>query len=156
MTLTFYAGSGSPPTWRVWLTLEHKAIPYDLKMLSFQAGDLKKPEFLALNPRGKVPTLADGDFALFESSAICEYLEDRYPDRPLRPTDLRQRAVVRRLSAEAQLYVGEFGEAYFDLTLFGDTTGSPADIARARTAFASELARWESLIAGEYLAGALS
>jgi len=42
--LTFYYGSGSPYAWRVWLALEHKAIAYELKMISFSAGDLKKPE----------------------------------------------------------------------------------------------------------------
>ena len=46
MANTFYCGSGSPFAWKVWLVLEHKKLAYDLKVLSFQAGDLKKPEFL--------------------------------------------------------------------------------------------------------------
>jgi glutathione S-transferase len=156
MALTLFAGSGSPPTWRVWLTLEHKAVPYELKMLSFQDGDVRKPDFLALNPRGKVPTLVDDGFAIGESGAICEYLEERFPERPLLPTDVRERAVVRRLCAEAQLYAGEYGDAYFDLTLFGGSTGTREEIARARERFAAELARWETIIAGDHVAGALS
>jgi len=48
MAITFYYGSGSPYAWRVHLALEHKALPYDRKILSFAAGDTRKPEFVAL------------------------------------------------------------------------------------------------------------
>jgi glutathione S-transferase len=153
MSLTLFAGSGSPPTWRVWLTLEHKQIPYRLEMLSFQAGDTRKPEFLALNPRGQVPTMDDAGFVLYESSAICEYLEEAHPARPLLPAEVRRRAVVRRLCAEAQLYVGAAAEAYFDLTLYGAQTGSADEIAQAGTRFGAELARWELAMSGDFVAG---
>jgi glutathione S-transferase len=73
MALTLYYGSGSPYAWRAQLALEHKALPYDLKVLSFSAGDTRKPEFIALNPRHQVPTIVDGDFVLYESNAIVEY-----------------------------------------------------------------------------------
>lgn len=153
MALTFYAGSGSPPTWTVWLVLEHKTISYKLDMLSFQAGDLKKPAFLEKNPRGKVPTIDDDGFALFESSAICEYLEERFPERPLLPGDARQRATVRRLCAEAQLYIAEAGEDFFDLTLYGIRNGTAEEIDDARRDLGDELARWEAPIQGDYLMG---
>ena len=55
MALTLYYMSGSPYAWRVWLALEHKQIPYELKTMSYDAGDFKKPEFLALTRRRKVP-----------------------------------------------------------------------------------------------------
>ena len=48
MALGFYYGAGSPYTWRVWLALEHKQIPHELKLMSFSDGDLKKPEFRAI------------------------------------------------------------------------------------------------------------
>ena len=57
MALTFYYGSGSPYAWKVWLALEHKGIPYEFKLLSFDAGDTKKPEFLQVNPRAQVPAI---------------------------------------------------------------------------------------------------
>ena len=53
--ITLYYGSGSPYAWRVQLALEHKALAYERKVLSFAAGDTRKPEFLALNPRHRVP-----------------------------------------------------------------------------------------------------
>lgn len=107
MTITFYCGSGSPFAWRVWLALEHKALPYELRMLSFAAGDTRKPEFVALNPRHRVPTIVDGDFVLYESNAIVEYLDEAYPGRgsPLFPGDARTRALARRLIAEADNYL---------------------------------------------------
>ena len=99
MAITFYYGSGSPYAWRVHLALEHKALPYDRKILSFAAGDTRKPEFVALNPRHRVPTITDGDFTLYESNAIVEYLDEAYPGRgqPLFPGDAKSRALIRRL-----------------------------------------------------------
>ena len=87
MGITLYYGSGSPYAWRVQLALEHKALAYELKVISFSAGDTRKPEFLALNPRHRVPVLVEDDFVLYESSAIVEYLDEAYPGRgaPLFP-----------------------------------------------------------------------
>ena len=106
MSLVLYYGSGSPFAWRAQLALEHKALPYELKVLSFSAGDTRKPEFLALNPRHRVPVLVDGDFVLYESNAIVEYLDEAYPatGAPLFPGDTRTRALTRRMICEADNY----------------------------------------------------
>ena len=56
MSITLYYGSGSPYAWRAQLALEHKALAYERKLLSFSAGDTRKPEFIALNPRHEVPS----------------------------------------------------------------------------------------------------
>src|SRR4030081_41494 len=102
MSLTLYYGSGSPYAWRVQLALEHKALPYERKVLSFSAGDTRKPEFLALNPRHRVPVLVDGDFVLYESHAIVEDLDGAFPTAGARlfPGDARTRALARRLISE--------------------------------------------------------
>jgi glutathione S-transferase len=158
MAITFYAASGSPYVWRVWLALEHKAVPYDLKLLSFDAGDLAKPEFRALNPRKRVPVLVDEAFAIYESAAIVEYLEDRYPDQPrLFSEDARERATQRRMIREADQYFAEPLERLVSAILF--TSKERWDEAKIDSAWrdlATELNHWESAMAGEYLAGLVS
>ena len=67
--------SGSPFAWRVLLTAEVKGIPYEGKLLEASKGELKTPEFLAINPLGRVPALRDGNFTLHESLAIMVYLD---------------------------------------------------------------------------------
>jgi glutathione S-transferase len=105
MAVTFYYASGSPYAWRVWLALERKGIPYHHKLLSFDAGHLKTPEYTALNPRQRVPVLVDDDFALYESAAIVEYIEDRWRNGPaLFAHEPRKRAVQRRMVHEADQY----------------------------------------------------
>jgi glutathione S-transferase len=159
MALTFYHGHGSPYSWRVWLALEHKGLDYELKVLSFTAGDTTKPEFVAINPRHHVPTIVDDGFALWESAVILEYLDERFPARDaakgLYPGDIRARARIRRLAAEAQDYLNLQGvdvivEEYF----WKD--GAPPDDKRldaAREKVRDELARFARELRGDYLAG---
>ena len=152
MPLTFYYGSGSPYAWRVWLALEHKKLSYDFKLMSFSDGDLKKPEFLKLNPRGHVPLLVDGDFALAESTAIVEYLEEQYPaTAPLFPGDTRSRAQVRRWVADigdsVDAAMNKMGEAVFGKDVAADK------LTAAREGLLKELNYVASRMQGDYLAG---
>jgi glutathione S-transferase len=158
MAVILYYLSGSPYAWRVWLSLEHKGIDYQLKAISFDGGDFDKPEFAALNPRRRVPVIVDDGFALYESGAIVEYLCDKWPGEPrLLSTDLRQRAIQRRMIREADQYVGEAVERLVRAILFTPMDKWSQDkIAVGRKALKSELALWETTIMGEYLAGALS
>jgi glutathione S-transferase len=157
MALTFYAGSGSAPCWKVWLALEHKRIPYELKMLSFQAGDLKKPDYLAVNPRGKVPAIVDGELALYESSAIAEYLDEKWPEPSLLPGGPAERARIRRTCCEVTFYLDAALERVFDETIFaGERGGDPDKLAAARTDLSAELDRFEGVVTDDYLLGPLS
>jgi glutathione S-transferase len=158
MALTFYYGSGSPYAWRVWLALEHKAIAYELKTVSFSAGDLTKPEYLALNPRHKVPTIADGDFSLYESAAIFEYLDEQYSaGKKLFPGSVRQRAVIRRLVREADEYLAHALERLVDQVLFTkQEKWDLREIAAGREAFLKELDTFEGYLGGDWFAGELS
>ena len=79
MSLDFYFISGSPFAWRVHLALEYKGIPYRANLLKASDGELKSPDFLQLNPRGRVPVLRDGKTIVYESVAILAYLEAKYP-----------------------------------------------------------------------------
>ena len=158
MALTFYCGSGSPYAWKVWLTLEHKRIPYDFRLLSFDRGDLRTPEFRAVNPRGQVPAIVDDGFALWESMAIVEYLEERYPQQPLMPRDAAARATVRRLMLEADNHLYAAQSDLMDATLYrtAGTAEDPTRIAAGQGKLLQELLHWDALLVGEYLAGALS
>lgn len=158
MALTFYYGSGSPYAWKVWLALEHKAIPYEFKLLSFDKGDTRSSAFLAVNPRGKVPAILDDGFALWESAVILEYLEERYPQKPLLPSDVKARATARRIAVEADLYLAEAVTELFELTLFRQEKkpAAAAEIEDAHDHIMEELERLETQMAGPYLAGELS
>ena len=157
MALTLYYGSGSPYAWKVWLALEHKQLPYELKTLSFDSREHRAPEYLGLNPRGKVPTLVDGEFTLWESSVILEYLEDRYPARPLLPPDPQARAIARRIAAEADSYLYPAQRGLMQATLYTpEADRTPAAIAAAEAAILAELARFASYLRGDWFAGELS
>ncbi len=157
MALTFYYGSGSPFAWRVWLALEHKEIPYEFRQLSFDKGETKSPEFLAVNPRAQVPAILHDGFALWESAVILDYLEDAFPQKPLLPRDVRGRATVRRLVAEADNWLYKAQLDLFAQTLFrGDRPLDPAALAKAQEKCMAELQRFDAMIAGEWFAGVLS
>ena len=156
MALTFYYGSGSSYAWKVWLTLEHKEIPYEFKLLSFDRNETRSPEFLKLNPRGKVPTIVDNGFAIWESSAIAEYLEERYPQKSLLPGDAKQRANARRLVAEADSYVARFMGKLSDLTIYRAEPGSRSEIEPVQKEILEELMLLEAQVGEPYLLGDLS
>jgi len=159
MSITLYYGSGSPYAWRVHLALEHKALPYELKVLSFSAGDTRKPEFLALNPRHRVPVIVDGDFVLYESNAIVEYLDEAYPGRgaPLLPGDARQRALIRRLIQEVD---HDFDKAIDPIVdqAFGKKAEErdAGKLAAGIAGVKEEYALFARAMRGEFLAGPLS
>ncbi len=160
MSMMFYCGSGSPPAWRVWLALEHKQLPYELKMLSFSAGDLKTEEFTQLNPRQKVPVLVENGFVLYESVAILEYLDERYPAAGrgrLFPDDARERALVRRFIQETDWYLGmAMGRMLRELFHKAEEERDRSVIEDGRGKLAAELAHFEREIRGDYLTGLLS
>lgn len=73
------------------LGLEYESVPMD-----YAAGDLRRPEFLAINPAGKVPVLEDDGFVLSESAAILIYLAEKHPEKALLPADPKERADALR------------------------------------------------------------
>ena len=154
--ITFYFGSGSPYAWKVWLALEHKQLPYEAKRMFFDTADLKTPWFTAINPRQKVPALVDDGFAMYESGAMLEYLEDRYPasGEPLWPKDVKARAVARRRAAEVVAYVDPVNDKIFS-EVFGPAGKVPnlEIIAEGKRMLSAELARIEGWLKNDFLAG---
>jgi glutathione S-transferase len=68
----------------LWL-MEETGKPYERVLTDISTGAQKKPEYLAINPMGKVPALKDGEATLGEAAAICAYVADRYPETKLAP-----------------------------------------------------------------------
>jgi glutathione S-transferase len=93
--MQLFTGPISPNGKRVRICAAELGSALDLKLLDFQKGDHRTPEYLALNPMGKVPTLADGDLVLWESAAILFYLA-RTSGGPLWPEEPRAQADVLR------------------------------------------------------------
>jgi glutathione S-transferase len=79
MAIEVFMISGSPFAWRVLLALEVKGVPYEARVLQISRDEHRTPEFLAINPRGRVPALRDGDTVVCESLAILAYIDRRYP-----------------------------------------------------------------------------
>jgi glutathione S-transferase len=79
----------------VRIALSEKRIRWEPIHVNLRANEHKTPEFLALNPYGKVPVLLDDGAVIYESTVVNEYLEDRFPEPPLMPTDPLGRAEVR-------------------------------------------------------------
>ena len=129
MAIELYWGSGSPFAWRVMLTLEVKGLAYESKLLEFSKGENKSPEYLRLNPRGKVPTLKDGDFVVYESLAIMSYLDRKYPHPPLFGKTAEETGLVWRAISESESYLVSAGDKVVRPVFFGK--GLDKEIGRA-------------------------
>jgi glutathione S-transferase len=80
--LTLYHAAPSRSSIARWM-LEEIGEPYEIKLLRLSEGDQQKPDYLAINPMGKVPALQHGDVVITESAAICTYLADAFPQARL-------------------------------------------------------------------------
>lgn len=87
MPIKLYDAVPSSNSDRVKIALHEKGLSYDRTTLVLAKRDQKQPEFLKLNPYGKVPVIDDDGRILFESCIINEYLDEKYPDPPLMPKD---------------------------------------------------------------------
>src|SRR3989338_7293928 len=95
--IQLYDFASSPNCQRVKVVLAEKNLPYESVPVDLRKGEQKKPDFLKLNPYGKVPVIIDGATVLYESLMINEYLEEKYPEPPLMPTDPAKKAKIRIL-----------------------------------------------------------
>lgn len=80
--LTLFHASPSRSSIVLWM-LEEVGQPYDIKLVVLSKGENLKPDYLAINPMGKVPALKHGDTVITEVAAICTYLADEFPDKKL-------------------------------------------------------------------------
>jgi glutathione S-transferase len=87
---------GPTRSMRVRWTLQELGVDFESIRVNLVAGEHQRPEFLKINPAGKIPVLVDGDLVLTESVAIVLYLAEKYQDKGLLPAGLQERAQVNR------------------------------------------------------------
>jgi glutathione S-transferase len=102
-----YWASDSPHCWRVLLALQLKGLPWRSHQLSTDLQEHKAPLMLAMNPRGRLPVLRDGDYVVFESLAVLYYLDLKYPQSPIFGHSPEEAAVIMRVINEFQAYIEE-------------------------------------------------
>ena len=137
---------------KVIFALLEKGVPFEEELVYTSQGD----DMLQRSPMGKVPFISTPMGTLCESQAICEYLEDAYPQVPLYPSDPFQRAKVRELCTVLDMHVELQARRLYPETFFGgavsDETKEQAKKALARGVRAlGALAKWRPFIAGDKL-----
>ena len=116
----------SPYVRKVLVFLETKGIGYEIDPIAPFVGN---EEFARLSPLKRVPVLIDGGLVLTDSSVICQYLEDKFPEPSLYPRDIADRARVRWLEefADTRLADGLIWRLFYELSIKKRTTGVAAD-----------------------------
>ncbi|UXU90152.1 glutathione S-transferase family protein [Burkholderia sp. S-53] len=152
MKLYGFAGTRSQ---RALWGLKELDADFEFVSVNLLAGEHKRPEFLRINPAGKVPVLVDGDRVIPESAAIVLYLADKYPEKALLPVDPALRAQAYRWVMFA---VTELEQPLWRITrhtfLYPPEKRSPADIELAREDFATMAAILDKHLEGrEFIVG---
>ena len=137
--------------WPVQLALAEKGIPYRSRCLSFSAGEQRQPEFLALNPRGKVPVLCHHTAVVYESHACVDYLERQFREQPLLPDEPELMALdLTRRAETAYLYPA--ADPAISYTSYSSTLRQEdwdaAELERLALPLMQELGRWETAVSG--------
>ena len=108
--MRLHGASGSPFVRKVQVALALKGLPYEqIQQLPFT----RDAEYRKINPLGKIPTLQDGDLTICDSTVICEYLEEAYPQAPLYPANPADRARARWLEELGGSRVAELAAGIF-------------------------------------------
>ena len=106
---------------RPWLALKHANVAFDERLIPLRRHDTS-PAVAAVSPSGMIPVLKDGDLAVCDSLAICEYLAEKLPQAHLWPADVKARALARAAAAEMHSgFASLRGECPMDLTMWPRT-----------------------------------
>ena len=154
MALEIFWFSGSGFAWRTLLAAELKGVDYVSRLIEASAGDHRQPDFLAMNPRHKVPVLRDGDFVVTESLAILAYLDRRFPEPPLFGRTAEEMARIWQVALD---FDNNAVDHFSNLALpifFDEVAAKRAQVDAAADAVHGEmLALEERLRDGRWLAG---
>lgn len=159
--MKLYGFPPSPNTRKVQAVAAHLGVPLELQLIDLTKGQSRTPEFLAVNPCGRTPVLVDGDFTLWESNAIMQYIAGKQPNT-LWPEGTRARADIARWQfwQMAHWQEGCAGFLWENLVkkLLGMGESDAAALAKAETAFHRDAAVLDAHLGrNEFLAtGALT
>lgn len=117
MTLALYHNDMSSCAQKVRLVLAEKGLEWESRHLDLRADEHQQEWYVKLNPRAVVPTLIDGDIVVPESNVINEYLDERFPDPPLKPADPFGRAKMRLWTKQLDEGVHDAGIAVLSFAL---------------------------------------
>ena len=124
----------TPNGWKVSMALEEMELEYELKLVNLSKGEQRTPEFLAINPNGRIPAIVDDGFAVFESGAILLYLAEK--SGRLLPTDPEKRSQVIQWLMFQMAGIGPMqGQAVVFVRYF------PEDVPQARKRYINETRR---------------
>jgi glutathione S-transferase len=159
--MILYSGPMSLFTGKVRVGLDEKGIDYDPVSVPFSRAGYqpKHPKVLELNPKAQVPVLVDGDVAIYDSTIILEYLEDRHPAPALYPSEPGARARCRVMEAAAdEILVPSVWDLIREVFYKPDGVGrDDAAVAGAKQAIAAHYDRLERQLGGQpFLCGELS
>jgi glutathione S-transferase len=155
--MKLYDRHTSPNCQRTRVVLYEKTLSYETVPVDLVKKEQKKPEFLEMNPYGKVPVLVDGDTIVYESCIINEYLEEKYAEPPLLPADPAQRAKIRIAVDYGVNGTYRSYEKLRNEMLKTESERDGAAITAARSELKSLLRRFEDEIGDKpYLAGEFS
>ena len=142
-------GFGPSRSLRALWGLKELDVDFEFIPVNLLRDEHKDPDFLRVNPTGRVPVLVDGDVVIPESAAIVLYLADKYREKGLMPADLKARAQVYRWTLFA---VTELEQPLWRITrhtvVYPENKRLPADIALAREEFVAMAAILESHLEG--------
>jgi len=137
--MKLYFHPWSPNACKVLITALLLDMPLEKSPVNLLAGEQRKADFLKLNPNGLVPTLQDGDFVLWESNAIMQYLGSRWPGNTLWPAEERTRADISRWQCWELAHWGPALRIYLFENMFkkimGQGAPDPAEIRKGEEQF---------------------
>lgn len=137
--VTLYEHPLSPYAQKCKIALREKSIPFDLKMPDAIGSGQSGGDFMLANPRGEVPALIDGDVAIFDSTIILEYIEDKWADTPMRPASPADRARARMIEEVCDTHYEAINWGLSELTYFRRAEGPLGEALRDKAADQTEM-----------------
>lgn len=140
--LKLYDHPLSPYAQKVKLALLEKEVPFETSLPTNLGSGQTNPDFSHASPRAEVPALIDGDFTVFDSTIILEYIEDKWPDPPMMPATPEDRARVRMIEEAMDTHYEAINWGLAELVYFGRASGKLLE--QIGEAAAGQVARWHN------------